>query len=87
MSSDSHFIVYSKPECPFCEKAIDLLNENKKVFHVIDLSIDKRSMSYIKGRGFTTVPQIFTASVESGSFERAAHIGGHAELVKYFKKK
>ncbi|WGH49774.1 hypothetical protein [Alishewanella phage vB_AspM_Slickus01] len=87
MSSEQFFIVYTKPKCPYCTLAVDLLNEHGKIFDVVDLLQDQKSMSYIKGRGCTTVPQVFTATQVGRHLQRKELIGGHADLVKYFKKK
>jgi len=51
--------VYSKPACPFCDKAKHLL-ENKGVdFEVVDISQDVDARDFLLGSGFRSVPQIF----------------------------
>jgi len=51
--------VYSKPACPFCDKAKHLL-ENKGVdFEVVDISQDVDARDFLLGSGLRSVPQIF----------------------------
>ena len=61
--------VYSKPACPFCNKAKNLLETKGIEFEVVDISKDSDSREFLLAQGFRSVPQIFTETelfVEGG---------------------
>jgi glutaredoxin len=51
--------VYSKPACPFCDKAKHLLETRGVDFEVVDISENSEARDYLLGSGFRSVPQIF----------------------------
>ena len=51
--------VYSKPACPFCDKAKHLLETRGVKFEVVDISQDIDAREFLVESGFRTVPQIF----------------------------
>ncbi len=67
--------VFSKPGCPFCKKAKELLTEKGYAFEevVMGAGATLTSLKAISGRD--TVPQIFIGG---------KHIGGSDDLEKYF---
>lgn len=70
--------VVSKPNCPFCDKAISLLEEKEQIYAVVDLS-DPKNTSFledVKYAGFRTVPIIFKPSGDL--------VGGYSELEEFF---
>lgn len=77
-------ILYSKDNCPFCVKAIDLLTEKKFNITVIKLfkDISKEDMQAevekLTGTVVNTVPQIFLG-------EDLQYVGGYTDLQSYFK--
>ncbi|WP_411817420.1 glutaredoxin 3 [Hyphococcus sp. DH-69] len=66
-------VVYTKPLCPYCTRALSLLE--KKGAKVTDISAaydkDKRAEMLSKSNGKTTYPQIFIGET---------HVGGYDEL-------
>jgi ribonucleoside-diphosphate reductase alpha subunit len=70
------FIVYGKSDCPFCSKAIELLNNNKLKTAYIDITTieNQHILQEFKSLGYTTVPQIFLND---------ELIGGYDDLVLY----
>ncbi|MEX6633325.1 glutaredoxin 3 [Hyphococcus lacteus] len=66
-------VVYTKPLCPYCSRALSLLE--KKGAMVTDISAaydkDKRNEMLSKSNGKTTYPQIFIGDV---------HVGGYDDL-------
>ncbi len=66
--------MFTKPGCPFCAKAMAMLEDRGMEFEEIDLGIDAtlRSLRAITGRD--TVPQIYI---------NGQHIGGSDDLEKY----
>ena len=52
-------ILYSKPTCPYCDRAEDYLNRNNFNFTKIDVTEDATALSFIKEKGHKTVPQIY----------------------------
>jgi glutaredoxin len=85
------FIIYSKPNCPYCVQAKALLDS--KNFEYLELELDlgqeqKSNTNYVPMSqleelvpGVRTVPQIFERL--SGASPATKHIGGFAELKKY----
>jgi glutaredoxin 3 len=66
-------VIYTRPFCGFCARALRLLGEKGAAFTEIDAGMDpalRREMTQRSGR--TTFPQIFIG---------AEHIGGCDELL------
>jgi glutaredoxin len=62
-------ILYSKPACPYCDRAADYLNRNGFEYKKIDITEDADALEFIKSKGHRTVPQIYmegTLLVEGG---------------------
>lgn len=51
--------VYSKPNCPACEKAKQLLKTNNIDFEVVDISTNEKAKSFVLTQGHRSVPQIY----------------------------
>ena len=60
--------IYTKPYCPYCEGARDLLNKKGVAFEEIDISgkPDRRAEMIKRANGGTTVPQIFVGDRHLG---------------------
>ncbi len=70
--------VYSKSYCPFCQRAIKLLEEKKLPFEIIDITEDEEKMMTLSAEtNCDTVPQIFIGD---------GFIGGCDELMALEKK-
>jgi len=67
------FIIYGRAECPYCDKAIDLVNDIDGWFHYFGTE-DWRRKDYLTRQGLTTVPQIW---------HDGRHIGGYEDLKEY----
>ena len=69
--------IYIKPTCPFCKKALLVLNRYKANPTIIDLTKSpNQRQEMISRSGRTTVPQIFFDD---------EHIGGCDDLVEIEK--
>jgi glutaredoxin-like protein len=66
--------VISKPGCPFCAKAKQLLHDKGMAFEEVILGTDATSVSLKAISGRSTVPQVFVDG---------KHIGGSEELEAY----
>jgi glutaredoxin 3 len=66
--------IYTQPWCPYCARAVSLLNSKGVTFREIDAphGTAERQESVRRSGGRSTVPQIFIAD---------RHIGGCDELV------
>lgn len=53
--------VYTKQNCPYCVKLKKYLEEKGFLFEEVDVELDHEAREMLKGRGLTTVPQVFTA--------------------------
>lgn len=77
------FTIYSKPNCPWCDRAKHLLTEKQKSFEefILDLGQDKKdgakyiSIDELRERvpGIRTVPQIFSGEQKIGGFQELAN--------------
>ena len=76
------YIIFCKPSCPFCVKAVSLLEDSKKSFKVVDFNEDQIGvLQEIKAAlEWQTVPMIFTKSNNDMKF-----IGGFTDLAEHLK--
>lgn len=51
--------VYSKSNCPFCDKAKHLLNTKKIMFETVNIEDDPAAREWLMGQGHRSVPQIY----------------------------
>jgi ribonucleotide reductase alpha subunit/glutaredoxin len=68
-------VVYGKPNCPFCDKAKNILKSKGIDFQYIDISVDEKSFEFIRSKGFRTVPQIFVNGEYHGESDSANTVG------------
>ena len=70
-----HVTIYGSKTCTWCEQAKQLCNRTFVSYDYIDLTAEgnEQLLHEFKGKGYTTVPQIF---------EGERHIGGFQELHK-----
>lgn len=66
--------VFTKPGCPFCAKAKQMLQDHGLQYEEIVLGKDATTVSLRAVSGRSTVPQIFIGG---------RHIGGSDDLEKY----
>lgn len=71
-------LVFTKPGCPYCARARQLLNEHGMVFEEVTLGdgITSSALRAVSGRG--TVPQVFVGG---------RLVGGSEDLEKYFAER
>lgn len=76
----SYFQLYIKTECPFCKKALDILDEHDKmmVVTVLDRAPAEVVQTIKTGFNHKTVPIVLEATPEG-----LRKIGGFTELEKY----
>ena len=67
--------IFTKPGCPYCAKAKQLLRDKGLSFEEIVLGQDATIVSVRAVSGRATVPQVFIGG---------KHIGGSDDLEKYF---
>ena len=69
-------IVMGKKDCPFCVRAVALLDSNNFEYTYIDVEHNDESTERLKGLGIKTVPAIFLEDV---------FMGGYTELRGYIR--
>ena len=76
--------MYIKPTCPFCKRAIALLNQHGLKPTIIDIAADpsKRPEMLQKSRR-TTVPQIFFGDAHIGGCDDLEALAKNNGLTKY----
>jgi len=82
-------IIYTRPGCPYCEKAIKLFTELNIPFSEVDIYDDEKSKAELfRISGFRTFPQIFVWSVRSenclGGFDDVNALHEAGELLPKF---
>jgi glutaredoxin 3 len=70
----SHVTIYTKPYCPYCVRALSLLEQKGIAFTEIEAGFDpeKRQEMMRRAGGRATFPQIFVGDL---------HIGGCDEMM------
>ena len=72
------YILYTKPGCPWCERAVALLNEKKIPYNEIALGTDDRLLTEVKqALRWPTFPAVFLRSADSGDLQM---VGGCSDL-------
>jgi glutaredoxin 3 len=63
------YIVLGRPNCPFCDKAKELLDEKGKDYRYIDVLSEGNELflSLLKNNNYRTVPQIF--ELQAGGYD------------------
>jgi glutaredoxin 3 len=54
--------VYSKPNCPYCDMAKQLLESKGVAFEAVDISVDSEARQMLMDAGFRSVPQIYNGT-------------------------
>jgi len=79
--TDSPVLVYSTRKCPFCTRAIDLLETKNVGFNEIRIDEDTDKRSEMEARsGQTSVPQIFIGDVHVGGCDDMYALEDKGEL-------
>jgi len=71
------YTIYGKPDCPYCVKASNLLEQHSMAYHYINISSNESARQYVKETlGFKTVPVIVDSD--------GAVVGGYDDLAAKF---
>lgn len=68
------FIVFSKPDCPWCTRAKELLLQHDSSYVEIDVTNDETSKIFLKESDLKSVPQIY---------HNGRLVGGYLALENY----
>ena len=69
----THVTIYTKPYCPYCIRAVALLEKKGVAFTEVDAAFDpEKRQEMMRRSGRTTYPQIFVGD---------RHIGGCDDLM------
>ena len=66
------FVVLSQPNCKYCQKSIDLLDNYSLDFEVININDNPLMKTLMSLADLKTVPQIFKSN--------GRHVGGFSDL-------
>lgn len=68
------FIIFSKPDCPWCTRAKELLLQHDSSYVEIDVTNDETSRIFLKESNLKSVPQIY---------HNGRLVGGYLALENY----
>lgn len=71
-----HFVIIGRDNCPWCEKAIDLIEDRGLSYHYFDVRKNEGIRAFLVQNGLNTVPQIYN----DGEL-----VGGYDDLVHYME--
>lgn len=71
------FSLITKPDCPWCDRAKELLEEKGYTYRTFDYNEPFIVLLLLKKAGLKTVPQIWLNN---------DHIGGYEDLVEWFEE-
>jgi len=77
-------LIYTKPMCPYCARAVNLLNKKGVSFEEIDAGwdADKKKEMMAKANGRATFPQIFIGEQHVGGCDDLMALESAGELDK-----
>ena len=77
-----NYIVFCKPQCPFCVQAVNLLEHEDKSFKVINFNDEQQNVlqEVKEALNWPTVPIVFRREGPILEF-----IGGYTDLVKHIE--
>lgn len=62
--------IYSKQNCPNCEKAKRLLNSYSIGYEEVRADLDQSAQDFLVSKGLRGVPQVFVGDVLIGGYEK-----------------
>lgn len=82
-----HVEIYTKAFCPYCSRAIALLQARGVVYDEYDITMGgpKRAEMIARADGRTTVPQVFIGDVHIGGSDDLAEAEHSGELERLLK--
>ena len=69
----ANYVIYGKPDCPWCDRAKELLTSKGEEFTYVDISTDLKAKTKILNAGLRSVPQVYYGD---------SLIGGHDALAE-----
>tara|TARA_Y100000592_G_scaffold84776_1_gene136076 strand:- start:2890 stop:3135 length:246 start_codon:yes stop_codon:yes gene_type:complete len=79
-----YYIIYGWSDCPFCESAVELLQNTNERHMVVNLDHDDILLEYFKKTyDWPTVPIIIKKQSDEST---TTLIGGYTDLCKYLEK-
>lgn len=70
----NRFVIFTKENCDWCNKAVDLLDSENYSYFVWDVDDNPFAKEFLKWSGLKTVPQIY---------HNGHYIGGYAALENF----
>ncbi|MCT6871529.1 MAG: glutaredoxin 3 [Bartonella sp.] len=75
-----HVTIYTRPGCPYCASAKELLESKGVAYEEIDASGDRRPEMVERAHGRNTFPQIFIGDVHVGGCDDIHALDEKGEL-------
>lgn len=77
----SNITVYTTPFCPYCIRALMLLDKKNVAYEKIAINHDRKLRVQMEQRsGRTSVPQIFIGSIHVGGYDDLAALNRKGQL-------
>jgi glutaredoxin len=80
----SKYVILSRPGCPYCDKAAEILTLMQQDFQKFDVWENPVLRDFLKAQGLNTVPQIFKDGERIGGYEELSQV--FSEELKFFDK-
>ena len=71
------FVIVTKPDCPFCDKAKKLIRMNDDSFSEYSVAEHPILRDFLKSNDLHTVPQIYL---------KGYHVGGYTDLEDFYEE-
>jgi glutaredoxin 3 len=76
------FRLYVLPKCPYCNKALSILDKNKIKYEKIVIESHDDKMKYKKAHNMETFPQIFFKKKKIGGCDKLEELFNYLEMLK-----
>ena len=86
MANTLNITIYTRPHCPYCERACALLDSKGVQYENIDASGDLRPTMVERAHGRNTFPQIFIGDLHVGGCDDLYALDASGELDVLLQK-
>lgn len=63
------YIVYGTDSCPWCDRAVELIEKHGEEFSYVDVGDDEKAQAMFRAERLRSVPQVFLGDSRIGGYE------------------